>query len=123
MYYAMPGSNALTSAQSQVRSMRYTSTAILYAGPYTYMGYIPGNETQTLVGGQPQCYCAFTFNPQVAPINTIGACYRAEISAGTTVSVALVGATPHTYISLHNYIGLTHAAHDLTKIGTLMLWE
>jgi hypothetical protein len=88
-----------------------TTSANLCMDPFS-----PGNSA---VGSDFQAYVGFGCFPRVRPVMGYCGVRDSEIPLGTTFSVALVGATPYTYISGPNNANIS--ANISLKLA--MIWE
>ncbi|HRD49765.1 MAG: hypothetical protein JNK95_04230 [Candidatus Competibacter sp.] len=107
-------------------SVRTAAPAVAYAVT-TALGIAPGQPTSSVVGADIQAYALFAINPRVWTIPTLAAVLLAEVPANATCSVAMVGSTPRTLLSIGNngfyplLIGTGPAAN--ASYGLAMLWE
>lgn len=87
----------------------------------------PFNLTTSLYASNAQCFPCWQFTPVVG-INANMACaLQSEVGMHSTVTVALVGVTTHTFIQVGGGVwGGTNVGSEGTAstiIGALMLWE
>ena len=82
--------------------------------------------TGTLYSGNAQVFPIWQYTPILGVSNQLAIGLNTEIAYNSTVSLALVGSTPHTYLNVNTMVGLTStfgggftpASHSF-----LMLWE
>lgn len=91
------------------QALRFAATAAAYTARTTNLntalGFNPQIPSATLVGADPQVFMGWTITPQVAPLFGVCGVLDAEFLTGNTFTVALVGATPRTYVALTNAAG------------------
>lgn len=81
--------------------LRFAATAAAYTVVYQFWTIIPGQVSSSLTAsGDNQVYLGWMHTPTVGP--NFSACHvvRAEYASGVTFSVALVGASARTYLSV-----------------------
>ena len=109
-----------TNVNFQTQSLTFSPSRVGSQGSYACM--VPGDVTASLVGADPQVYQHYGEFPAVTPLLHWATVMTGEITAGTTFSVALIGATARTYLSLGQYwiygSASGNAGHSLA-----MLWE
>jgi hypothetical protein len=124
------GATAFSAVSNQVRldqSLRFASPAAAYqtsAGIVAAVPNLPGtNPASTDDGaGNNQVYLCWGAWPKVGPFATVCVVRGAEYAAGTTFSVALVGATARTFISPGtSYYGPPNRSSASWPIA--LLWE
>lgn len=100
--------------------------------PSQYWGYFPFNLQTTLYAGNTQVGEVFQYTPVLGVTPWLAIALNGELAVGSTASLTIVGATPHTYKSVGSMFGpltgLTNAAYGctgggLTSFSMLMLWE
>jgi hypothetical protein len=112
----------------------YTSQAgVLYQIPYSFLTtqayaahqqfcMVVGAVTSSLVGTNSQIYRHYTITPAVEYLCQFGSCVKAELSQGTTATLALLGSTALTYLSLGTY-GSGAANAGTPAYGLMGLWQ
>lgn len=94
--------------------------------PTTYWGYFPFALSVTLYGGNGQVMPVFQFTPVVGISAQLALALISEVGLGSTVTLALIGVTTHTYLQVGSGVGtsqLTNNSLSATNYGLLMLWE
>lgn len=90
-------------------------------GPHPY------GLTSTLYSSNAQAFPVFQYTPIIGINASMALCLQSEVGMNSTVTVALVGATTHTFIQTGgatwggNTVGSN--ATSVATIGALMLWE
>jgi hypothetical protein len=106
------------------RTLRFASTAYTFGETNLVQSItVPGAETASLVGSDLQAYLAFGHFPRLLPVIGVCGLYLSEFAFTSTASIALVGATAHTYISMARQAGEAANANAPALIGLCMLWE
>lgn len=120
------GQSSASSGNSNV--LRHARTSGTPAAIYTLNGsgtsnivFVPyGYPVPTTTpDGNRQLYLCWGGYPQIRPIFSLCGYYNTEITTGATVSVAMVGSTPRTYIAL----AFGSDASPSTSYRIAMLWE
>lgn len=88
-------------------------------GPYCM---IPAALTSSLVGADIQAFKHYAAFPFVRPVVGLVTVLTAEVPAGNTISVAAVGSTPRTYISI-GQAGYGMCTAGGSTYCAAMLWE
>lgn len=103
-------------------TIRYEATAVASAVVADgYAGYVPHGMTSSLLqGGDKQIFLHWGVFPDMRPLWGTGVYVASEFTLGTTISVALVGASAHTYITL---VTAAYANANSANYGLAMLWE
>jgi len=119
--------NAAAASNPSLQSVRLASNPSPSTyNASTYFSMVPGNVTSSLVetGTINQIYMWWLNVPDVQPF-LFGASYvRAELGNGNTFSVALVGMTPHTYLTVGvDYNNKGYANNTSAVYGGAMIWE
>lgn len=109
-----------TSALSQQPISFLTSTA--YTAHTQYSLRVGAVTSSSFGGSNFQVYKHFTITPQCTPLIGIASVLTAELGAGATFSLALVGATARTYLGL-NTAQTGMSADSSTAMGMAILWE
>jgi hypothetical protein len=98
-----------------------TSQGNLGWGPW------PIGSPTTSASGNVSVLPTFYAEPDLGVSNNIGQCLQSEVAFGSTISVALVGSTANTYLSVGRPCGNTAAGTNNVFSGTLsgllMLWQ
>lgn len=108
------------------QSVRTAAPAAAYAATTAYC-IVPGQPLASLVGSSIQVYAHFAINPQVWTLPTLATVVLTEAPANTTLSVAMVGSTARTLLSVGSFgfypalIGTGPGSS--TTYGLAMLWE
>jgi hypothetical protein len=110
------------------QAFRFAATAAAYTAQNTpstaYLGFNPQNLVSTLVGSDIQVALGWSVQPRVTPLFGVCGVLDAEVTAGTTFSVALVGSSARTYIALATTAGpFSNAAVGAGYCKFAMLWE
>lgn len=112
------------------RCVRYAATAVAYTETTTVvtgqLGFAPQAPVNSAVGADVQAFMGWMISPRVSPLLGICGVYQSELAVGGTFSVALVGTTPRTYITLAREAGPFSAEASTSADGYLnqaMLWE
>ena len=103
-------------------TLRYETTAVASAiAADGYAGFVPQATTSSsLQNGDKQIFLHWGMFPDMRPLWGTGVYVVAEYTLGSTFSVALVGATPHTYLTL---VAAAYANANSATYGLAMLWE
>lgn len=88
-----------------------------------YFTLIPGNVSSSLVGTDIQAYQIWMNIPDIRPFMWGFVYIAAEIPDNSTVSVAVVGATAHTYLSLGLRSGSGAFGSGQNNLSIAMLYE
>ncbi len=121
--YFSPTSGIVLNSQS----VRTAVTAATY--PVTTSNcIIPGQPLASLVGSSIQVYANFAISPQVWTLPTLASVILTEAPPNTTLSVAMVGSTPRTLLSIGGGSGFYPALVGVGPgaagtYGIAMLWE
>lgn len=110
---------------ARLQTVRTLATAQTRNSGSSYCVF-PGNPTVSSDGVNNQVYLHWLDTPSVQPALYTATVVASELTAGNTVSLTLVGSTPHTYISA----GFSTASTTFDANGTtsppmtaIMLWE
>jgi hypothetical protein len=121
------GIGSITGA-GKTQAFRYAATAAAYTAQTVatnqMLGFFPQAPSSTLVGSDIQVAVGWTMTPAVAPLFGVCGVLDAEVTQGTTFSVAMVGSSARTYIAWSTVagpFGPLSAGTGLPKIA--MLWE
>lgn len=112
-----------SSAPAHVTVLRFAATAQAFATDQVGRStVIPTGISDTTVGADKQVFQHLMAIPRVVPV--FGCCtyLTGEYSAGSTISVAMVGVTARTYLCLGNNMGLGDRS-TTPSAGIAMLWE
>lgn len=113
--------NTATSNIVITQALRFESAAAVYtADTAGNVSIIVGNVTSSAVGANYQVYLCWMAVPDVRPIFGVASVLTAEYGTGTTISVALVGASAHTYVSIGGALGTSISG---ANAGFAMLYE
>jgi len=109
------------------RSLRYEATAAAYPtsamDPDQGVSFVPAAVTVQNSSGNDQAWVCFGSFPDMRPVFGLATVVAATFAVGSTFSVAMVGSTARTYITLSNAnLGYFTAVDDTTWRGA-MLWE
>jgi hypothetical protein len=83
---------------------------------------VPGLMTASMVGSDIQVFKNYAAFPLVSPNIGVVTVITAEVPAGNTISVAAVGSTPRTYISI-GQAGYGCGVTNSTNYCAAILWE
>ena len=114
-------SNTVCSSQS----VRTITTAAAYAASNVYT-MIPAQVIGSLVGTDFQVYPVLGIAPRAYVLPTLATIINSEVPAGTTFSVAMVGATARSLLSVGNGFRCIIAGTGpgtIATYGLAMLWE
>jgi hypothetical protein len=103
-------------------TIRYEATAVASAVVADgYAGYVPqGTTNSSLQNGDKQIFLHWGMFPDMRPLWGTGVYVVAEFTLASTISVALVGASAHTYLTL---VAAAYANANSATYGLAMLWE
>lgn len=107
------------------QSVRTAATAVAYTASNIYT-CVPGQPAGSLVGADYQVYPVMGIGPRVYVHPTLATVIASEVPAGTTFSVAMVGAAARTLLSVGSGFRCVVAGTGSGSIGTYgiaMLWE
>ena len=87
----------------------------------------PIGAPTTSASGNVSVLPTFYSEPDLGVSNNVGQCLESEIAFGSTISVAMVGSTANTYLSIGRATGNTNAGTNAalsgSQPGLLMLWQ
>lgn len=109
----------------QSQSVRTATIATAYSAT-TLNSIVPAQVTGSLVGTDLQVYAHFGINPQVWTLATLATILLSEVPTGATVSVAMVGSTPRTLLSIgsgYRPLAIGTGPGVISTYGFAMLWE
>lgn len=107
-----------------MQSVRITTTATTFTES-TFFSIVPGAVTTSVSAGNNQAYLMWGNHPEVLPFLYSTTVVAAEVPENTTFSVALIGATPHTYLCVGG-LGTTNigpANNNATTYSLAFLYE
>lgn len=116
---------ASSSSACQSQSVRAATTATAYSAT-TLNSIVPGQVTDSLVGTDLQVYAHFGISPQVWTLATLATVLLSEVPPGATVSVAMVGSTARTLLSIgagYRPLAIGTGPGIISTYGFAMLWE
>lgn len=117
------GGITATTNLGENQSFRWTSVATAYVRSTSEPVFVVGAETTTIVSGLSQVYLAWCLTPYQQPVRNICGALLSEIGEFSIFSVALIGATSHTYINVSRQMGIHINSLTPTNWGICMLWE
>lgn len=121
-----------TTNQCFFQAISYLNNTAYTTAPFPSIdwGYYPFTVSVSLFGGNGQVGPCFQYTPVIGVTPWHCIALQSEIGIGSTVSLTLVGATAHTYISVGGAMGTNTLATQALTSGTaagnfsqLMLWE
>lgn len=115
--------NASTVCLAQ--SVRTAATAVKYTASSLY-SVVPMQVIGSLVGADYQVYPVLGITPRAFVLPTLATVISTEVPAGTTFSVAMVGATARTLLSVGSGfrgINVGGGPGTIATYGLAMLWE
>lgn len=115
--------NTVVCNSQSVRTVADSQTAFTTSSSYAL---VPGTVVGSLVGSDIQIYPHFGINPEVWIMPTMAVAILSEVSPGTTVSIAMVGNTPRTLLSVggtFRSVIVGTGPGTIATYGHLMLWE
>lgn len=95
----------------------------------SYWALWPLGALSTSDGSDVSVFPGFVNIPKIMATANFGIALYGEIAVGSTVSVAIVGSTPHTFLAVGRNMGCGQAVYNLPPepsgqpLGHLMLWE
>lgn len=112
---------------SHLSGLSYSTGAF----PSTSWTLIPLTITGTLFGGNTQVFPCYQYTPVVGVSNWYGIAFCGEVAVGSTVSMAMVGSTTHTYIAAGSLFGTSNfgplannsTGGGATTLTLLLPWE
>ena len=123
-YYRLGRQGTTTSVQAVLQSVRLAATAATEVDSTNYCVFV-GTPTNSSDGTNNQVYLHMLNVPGVQPALYTGTVISSEVSQGTTISVTLVGSTPHTYICVCSgtFPLFDAGSTSIPKLAMIMLWE
>jgi hypothetical protein len=85
------------------QALRFASTAAAYTAQTSnsaFLGFMAQQPSSTLVGSDIQVALGFTITPRMEPLVAPIGIKDGEVSAGSTISVAMIGSTARTYLAI-----------------------
>lgn len=110
---------------SYVNATAYNAAAVP-AWPLSSWGYVPFGVTATFFGSNSQVFPVFQYTPVLGISASTAMALLAEVGMGSTVTLALIGVTTHTFIQVGGAFGtsqITQQSLSTATYGMLMLWE
>jgi len=111
-----------TATTHSYATLRYESTAVASTvAADGYAGFVPASKTDSsLQNGDKQIFLHWGLFPDMRPLWATGVYVVTEFTLLSTLSVALVGATPHTYLTV---LVTAYANANSATYGLCMLYE
>ena len=116
-WWGAPGAIGPAAVQALNFSTSYVG-AVNTTGDYCA---VPHGITSSLVGADSQAFVHWTAMPRVYPVMPLCTVVSTEVPTGSTFDVALVGATPRTYLALDPAVRGAATGGATYKLA--MLWE
>lgn len=119
-----------TGGTGKMEAISYLNNTVYKAGvgnwPTNKWSMIPLALTATLYGSDAQVFPVFQFTPEIGISATDAVALMSEVAMNSTVTLALVGATNHTFLQCGNVFGgnsFTEDSISSNTAGVLILWE
>jgi len=114
-----------TSALVQTQTLRFEATSAFYLNSTgnAGCGFLPGAEGTAVVGGDTEVMVSFGVFPDTRPVPGIAHAFLADVPENTTVSVALIGSTSRTYLSVGRQMGRGASSNATTDPTLLLTWQ
>lgn len=127
-FYTLRGfADSTTGPRSAALQTVRTAAPAVTRGQGSSYCVIPGAPPTSSDGVNNQAYLHWLDTPAVQPALYTATILQGELNIGNTVSLTLVGSTPHTYICIENALSSTYVSHDSgnqgPKSALIMLWE
>lgn len=114
-----------SSVATNTQSVRTAATAVVYAVSNSFC-FVPGMVVGSLIDSDIQIYPHFGISPTPWILPNQATAILSEVPQGTTVSVAMVGSTARTLLSISSgfrSVVIGTGPGTGTTYGHLMLWE
>lgn len=116
------GNPGYMQAISYLNSTAYSSAVVGW--PSSIWSFIPFSLTSTLFSSNEQVFPMWQYTPVIGISASCCIAIMAEIGLGSTITIALIGATTHTYIQVQGPFGSgTLGSLSASTYGIMMLWE